>query len=575
MEKKGKAELIIRGGNIVNVYTEEILEGYSVAVANGKILHVGKDFEAYLDDATTVISTESKVVVPGFIDAHTHMDYLAPLTEYIKYLLPRGTTTIVTELAAIGNCAGYEALFHLVSTFAHLPGRVFGLAPVAIPPDPRFENGRHLQLDLIKALLDKEEILGIGEAYWPRVLSDDLFLKDIFDAALVKKKVIEGHSAGARGKKLWAYAAAGVTACHESITPEEALERLRLGLYVMVRGGSNRNDMGLLKELIKKQANLRRLILVTDGMTPKDLVAGKGMASVVQEAINLGLNPLKAFQAVSLNAAERFGLDHWLGGLAPGHAADILILPSLTKVQPECVICRGRIVAKDGEMLIEAPNLEFPKELYPPVSMSGKRYSKEDFQLTNPGGAKRVRVISLSTDLLTSEKQIDIDELGYKDGNVLAQPAKDILKVALISRYVHDRKVLGLLHGFGLRRGACATSVTWDTGNLLVMGSNEEDMASAINRLLDLGGGLVFSQKGRVLAELSLPLGGLLCNRSMKEVAEGIGRVENVLRENGCSRENPFLSLQTLTFTPLPSLRITDKGIVDVRSREIKSVFVE
>jgi adenine deaminase len=456
-----------------------------------------------------------------------------------------------------------------------MPARVFALAPVMIPPNPRLEFGRHLSLDLIAGLLEKREILGIGETYWPYVLSGDSFLNAAFEMALSKGKIIEGHSAGARGKKLSAYTAAGVTGCHESITPEEALERLRLGLYVMVRSGSNRNDMGLLKELIKKEANLRRLILVTDGLSPKDLLAGRGMASVVQEAINLGLKPLKAFQAVSLNAAERFGLDHWLGGLAPGHAADILILPSLTKVEPEFVICKGRIVAKDGEMLIEAPDLEFPKELYPAVSMNGKRYSKEDFRLTNPGRAKRLRVISLSTDLLTSEKQIDIDEVGHKDDNVLAEPAKDILKVALISRYVHDRKVLGLLHGFGLRRGACATSVTWDTGNLLVIGSSEEDMATAINRLLDLGGGLVYSQEGRVLGELSLPLGGVLCDRSMKEVAEGIGRVENVLRENGCSRESPFLSLQTLTFTPLPSLRITDKGIADVRSGEVRSVFVE
>lgn len=570
-----KAELIISGGRLVNVYTEEILEGYSVVVAGGKIVHVGRDFEDYLDDSTTLISAETKVIVPGFIDAHTHVDYLAPLSEYIRYLLPQGTTTIVTELAGTGNCAGYEALFHLISTFANMPARVFALAPLMIPPNPRLEYGRHISLDLIACLLEKREILGIGETYWPHVLSGDSFLNAAFEIALNKGKIIEGHSAGARGKKLSAYTAAGVTACHESITAEEALERLRLGLYVMVRGGSNRNDMGLLKELIKKQANLRRLILVTDGLTPKDLLAGKGMASVVQEAINLGLGPLKAFQAVSLNAAERFGLDHWLGGLAPGHAADILILPSLTKVEPELVICRGQIVAKNGEMLVDVPNLEFPKELYPAVSISGKRYSKEDFRLTNPGGAKRLRVISLNTDFLTSEEQIDIDAVGYRDGNVLAEPAKDILKVALISRYVHDQKVLGLLHGFGLQRGACGTSVTWDTGNLLVIGSNEEDMARAINRLLELGGGIVFLQEGHVLGELSLPLGGLLCNRSMKEVAVGIARVENMLRENGCSRESPFLSLQTLTFTPLPSLRITDKGIADVRSGEVKSVFVE
>lgn len=560
----GSADLLALGGEVVNVYTEEVVR-WDVAVADGRIAAVGPDLSALAGPATERLDVRGKVLVPGFLDAHTHLDILVTVPALLREAIPRGLTALVTEMGQVTSALGAPGARWFLDTLGVQPIHAYATAPVisyltaeARPDQPLLDAAA------LGTLLEDPRVLGLGEVYWHRLLPEPERLLPLIDRARALGKTVEGHTAGARGPRLLACAAAGLASCHEPITAMEALERLRLGMRVMIREGSVRRDLEAVLEVRHTGVSLRRATLGSDGIWPPDLLARGYMDGIVQRAIDLGLAPVTAYQLASLNAAEHFGLDGELGGIAPGRWADFLVLPNLRTVRPEAVVARGRVVAREGRCLVPCPEVPMPAGLYP-----GPRPGPLDpasLRLGATGARTRARVIRIAGDILTTEAEAT---LPVRDGAVLADPASDVLLAAVCDRRTGLRRGLGLVQGVGLREGAVASTLSFDTADLVLVGASREALAAAGQRAVAIGGGfVVVDARGAVRAELPLPLGGIATAAPVREVAQGLDAVAAALRDLGCGLAHPLLTLQTLTFTAIPALRLTTRGLLAVKSRE-------
>ncbi len=558
------ADLLVTGGDVVNVYTGEVVR-WDVAVAAGRVAAVGDDLAALAGPATLRLDARGKVLVPGFLDGHTHLDVFVALPELLREAIPRGLTAFVTEMAQVSSALGAGGARWFLETLAAQPIHAYATAPVisyltveGVPGQPALDEAA------MAALLDDPRVLGLGEVYWHRLLPEPERLLPLITRARALGKTVEGHTAGARGSRLVACAAAGVGSCHEPITAAEALERLRLGLHVLIREGSVRRDLEAVLEIRRAGVSLRRASLASDGIWPPDLVARGYMDGIVQRAIDLGLPPVTAYQMASLNAAEHFGLDGDLGGIAPGRWADLLVLPELRTVRPEAVVARGRLVAREGRCLVPCPVVPLPAGLY-----DGPRPGPLDpasLRLAASGSSARVRLIRIAGDIVTAEAEAT---LPVRDGAVLADPASDLLLAAVCDRRAGRLRGLGVVQGFGLREGAVASTLSFDTADLVLVGASREALAAAGRRAVELRGGfVVVDGHGAVRAEVPLPLGGVAAEAPVAEVARGLDGVVAALRALGCGLAHPLLTLQTLTFTAIPALRLTTRGLLAVKTRE-------
>ena len=405
--------------------------------------------------------------------------------------------------------------------------------------------------------------------YWHRLLPEPERLLPLIERARRLGKTVEGHSAGARGAKLDAFAAAGIGSDHEPITVAEAVELLRRGLTVLIREGSIRRELDTLAAIRETGVSLRRLALASDGIWPPDLVARGYVDAIVQRAIDLGLPPVTAYQMASLNVAEHFGLDGEVGGLAPGRFADLLVLPDSRTVRPEVVVARGRVVARDGRCLAPLAPAELPPGLY-----DGPRVGPveaDTFRVPAAGAAARVRVIRTEGQVRTFE---DEARLAVRAGTVEPDPAGDVALAAALDRRGSGRRAVGFVRGFGLREGALASTVSFDTADLVAVGAAREPLAAAVRRVVALGGGLVaVDGAGVVRAELPLPVGGFASPRPLVEVAAGLAAFAGAARALGCPFDNPLLPLETLTFQAIPALRLTARGLLDVKSQRVLPVL--
>ncbi|MBI3077508.1 MAG: adenine deaminase, partial [Deltaproteobacteria bacterium] len=355
---RAKADLVVVNGRLVNVYSGEVQQGVTVAIKGRRIAYVGAGCEHTIGPETERLDAAGAYLVPGLIDAHTHQAELLQLTEFVRVAAPHGTTTVVTETNGLANAMGAAGVQAFLEECRHQPIKVFITAPGMVPPFPHLEGSRRLDLDEFTAILDDERTLGMGESFWPRVLVADDSILERLRRCLNAGKEPEGHAAGARRERLQAYAAAGISSCHESISPEDALERLRLGLHVMLREGSIRQDLAGIAPLKDAPVDTRRLILVTDTTWPGELVADGHMDHVVRRAVALGFDPVRAVQMATLNAAEHFGLKH-LGGIAPGKIADLLLVDDLRAFRARVVLSDGRLLARDGRLLQELPRFSY------------------------------------------------------------------------------------------------------------------------------------------------------------------------------------------------------------------------
>lgn len=548
------ADIIIYNGKIVNVDTLEILEGYSILIKNGRFAYVGKEISGGSTDKNTLkIDAEGSYITPGLIEAHTHIAYYFSIDEFVRYALAAGTTTVITETSEPGNALGKEGIENLLCQSKSMPMKVFITTPCFAPLFDALETSNAPTVDQTISFFSNPRVLGVGEAYWPKVIKPDSRTAKLFEAAENYGIKLQGHSAGARGNRLDAYFASGISSCHEPITADEVMERLRMGIHVILREGSNRHDLATASPVKEMISDFRLLSASTDGINARDLAKGH-LNRIIERLIELGWNPLIAIQMLTLNAAAVFNLDDKMGSIAPGKIADLCIVDDLSRFNPRIVISNGKPVAKDGKITIDMKRVYYPKTFY--NSMKLERLKRSDFRF--PTG--KVGSIVLSKELVTIYKQIDTDNL-----------PDDTLFYAVFDRYGNGNAAYSYLIGTGITTGAFATTLNWDCFQLSVFGKTIEDIIVAANRVIEAGGGIAIAEKGKIIAEIPLPIGGIISDLPLGELAEKEKAAEDALFSIGCKIKNPLTRFQTLSFTGLPFAKLTDKGLIDVKNK----LFIE
>jgi len=559
---KEKADLALLDATILNVYTGEWLEGHSVCVKGEWIAYVGPDPGDTIGRDTQVLDARGKTIIPGFIDGHAHlMDQLYTVAEFLRYAMVGGTTTIITESMEVFPVMGYEGVADFLESLKDQPIKLFATAPAMVSTSKRAQG---IPKRTLKRILSRDDVVGLGESYWQKVIGEPEEYFPLFQETLKLGKRLEGHSAGAKGRRLMAYSASGISSCHEPIKADEVLERLRLGMHVMIREGSVRADLASIATIRDAGVELRRLMLVTDGVSPRDLLEKGYMEGVVQKAIECGFDPIHAVQMATINTAEYFSLDGIVGGISPGKHADMVVIPNPREIIAEYVISKGQVIAREGELLKSPRRHAFREKSRNSIHLK-RSLRASDFAIRVKDAAKdvKVRVIDQVTGLITKELIVPMPVV---DGEIRQDVARDIIKVAAIDRRFSPGKTfVGLIRGFGLRRGAFASTKSWDTSDIIVVGENDEDMALAVNRIFELKGGAVACAAGRILAEIPLPFFGLISDLPVEEIAGKIGEIKKAVKELGFPFDDPLLSINTLTGAAIPFLRICEEGLVDLK----------
>jgi len=552
------ADLVITHGTLFNSYTREFIPDQAIWVKNGKIAYVGPDHDPTKDKDTQFIDTGGMVILPGLIDGHTHLSTSKTLVdEFVKHVIPTGTTTVITETTEFGSVLGKEGIEWLVRGLDGQPIRFFytvaplcGLTPleeILAPPN-----------EAMAPFLKDPKCVGLGEIYW-----SNLFLKGIQSERVLGlasmthaiQKPVEGHTAGASGKKLQAYTCFGVSSCHEPTTQKEVLERLRLGYWVMIREGSIRHELPAIRGIFDKKLDFRRVILSTDGVDPIDLIEKGYLDASLRTALKLGVPPELAYQMVTLNVAEHFHLDHLIGALAPGKMADIVISPSPEEYSPQLIMGGGKVIFKEGKTLARPRKPTFPDTLFDTVKIGS-------YTLPPIPSKGKARAMDLVTGLVTKETVVNLDN---------REDCKDLIFALALDRLGGGKAFLGFLRGFGLQKGAIGSTMAWDTGDMIVVGRDLPSLKAVIQRAQEIGGGVVFAEGNDIVAELPAPVCGVLSTKTMEEARQEMKQLGNVLRENGVPWENPLLTLDTLTGCAIPHLRITHHGYVRMKDRQVLS----
>ncbi len=566
-----KADLAVVNARLVNVYTGEILDNCSVSIKDKWIAAVGNDLEYSIGAKTEVIDAGGETVIPGFIDGHTHLAWLYTAYEFLKFAMKGGTTTIITETMEPFPISGYDGVVDFLESLKDQPIKIFSTAPFMASIS---DSARGISIETLKKFLSRKDIIGLGESYWQSVLQHPDLSLPILHEAFLSGKSLEGHSAGASTNKLNAYIAAGISSCHEPIKADEVLERLRLGLYVMIREGSIRRDLEEISKIKDFGVDLRRLVLVSDGVEPEDLLEKGYMEFIVQKAIDCGFDPITAIQMATLNVAEHFSIDGIIGGIAPGRYADLLIIPDERTIQAQYVISNGQVIAQNGNLLKQPRRHVFSKQSMTSVHLNCK-LNASDFAVKMQKAADKVevRIINMVTDLVTSELKMTVPVV---EDEIRQDISSDIIKIAAIDRTHNPGKIFtGLIKGFCLKKGAFACSASWDTTDIIVIGANDADMAMAVNRIFDLQGGAVISLNGKIEAELPMPVFGILSDLPMEQIAEKTENIKNKLSELGVSFPDPLLSLIALTGAAIPFLRICEEGLVNLKNGKTVGLIID
>ena len=562
-------DTVIVNGKIVNVFTNSIDEGLAVVIKNGFIASVEENGKASSYRPGKVIDAKGLYLCPGFIDAHTHIDSLYPFYAFAPYSILGGTTTVVTETSAVACACGMEGVEYFTKSTAGYPVRCFFLAPPLTPPFPDMEGSKGLTLREFGRFLRRDDVVAIGEAYWTRIVEGDPRILRQAEIAIGENKKLDGHAAGARNKRLIEYVLTGITSCHESITVQEALEKLRLGLYIMIRQGFVRKELPELSKLKDLSIDTRRLILTSDVFDAVMLIEEGYLDSIVRSAISYGFEPIEAIKMATINPADYYGLRH-LGAIAPLRRADISFLGSLADVDVRHVMADGSMVMENRRFTGDVTPHEYPEKIRSSVYAS--RISADDLRIRAGETDGNIRVIKVLNQTITEEitwKPTVRNGYLEKDTNL------DIIPVSVINRYDSSQMGKGFITGTGINCGALATTLIWDTGNILTIGSSEEDMAKAVGRLIDLQGGTVIVKDGEVIFEFPMPAFGTMPIDSIEKIAARTKEMELKVRQIGITLERPFLTIQTIPFCGLPFLRITDKGLADIKNRRLVPLFID
>ncbi len=548
------ADLVLRNGLVINTFTREI-EQADAAIYGGKIAGIGS-----YDKAKEIIDLHGAFLAPGLINGHTHLEssMLHP-ARYAQAVVPRGTLAAVTDLHEIANVCGVEGVRFFMNWAQRLPLDMIFMAPSCVPATHLETSGARIGFEEIRKLLAHHNVKGLGEMMnFPGVIGGDPGVLKKISAS--KNRVIDGHAPGLTGKELNAYLSAGIGSEHEATTIDEGREKLRRGMHLMIREGSSEKNLDALLPLVT-DSTYKRCFFVVDDRSCSDLLREGDIDAVVRRAIEKGLEPVRAIQMATINTAEYFRL-HDRGAIAPGYRADLITITDLPRLEIDMVFHKGKLVARRGKPLFSVPRVA--PELTDTVRV--KPLSVESLSLRSRQGDEGERkhpVIQIVPAQITTRKSVEA--MRVVDGLVTPDVKRDILKLVVVERHNATGNIgLGLVRGFGLKKGALASSVAHDSHNIIAVGTDDSDILKAIEEIDRLQGGLVVCAGGQVLASLPLPIAGLLSPEPLDVVVSQHDEVEKAAAGLGKVPPAPFAILSFLALPVIPELRLTDLGLVDV-----------
>ena len=560
-----KANLVLTNCNLLSVYTREIIPNTQIAIVNDRIAYVGPNANHTVGPKTKIIDIKNKFVSPGFADPHLHIDQFVLPSEFAKQALLCGVTSLFSDPIDIVSVAGNKGFQEFLKLGENLPIRIFQTVPGGLPVDAKFSNSKSLTLSQEKTAIKHPHVLGMGEVFsWTKVTSREPKTMKSLSTMLEHDCIINGHTAGASDKKLNAYISSGILSCHEPINFEQVLERLRLGMWVMIREGSIRRDLKEIIPHILSHGTYRdRLMFCSDGLDPLDLSKFGHIDYCIRESIKLGLDPIDAVTMASKNNFDYYNMGKDLGGIAPGKLADILVFDNLKSFKPKHVFVGGKLIVSNGSFVSRIRKNIISPWIKNTVKL--KKFSKNDFLIKSKKDNVKANTIFMLNEIIT---KLGESELSCKDGYVSASIDKDIWKIAAFDR-IHgtNKHSIGFLENFGAEIGAFASTWSFHENDMIVLGSNDSDMAIASNHLIKNQGGLVVVKSGKILASMPLQFGGIVSTDSFETVSSNFEQINNSIVDLGCKFTRPHLIPLFLPFLALPSVRILAGGIVDVKKR--------
>ncbi|MFO7848584.1 MAG: adenine deaminase [Spirochaetia bacterium] len=558
------AELVLKNAKIVNVFSHEIIEG-SLAIDRGVIVGTG----AYTGEKE--VDMMGRYLIPGLLDAHVHIESsLSTPGQFAKAVVPHGTTGLVADPHEIANVKGKEGVRFMIESSRRIPLKVRYMVPSCVPATEFEHAGAVLDSETIEELMDEESVIGLGEVMdYPSLVNGEEELLDKLMTAHRRGSMIDGHGPMLLGRDLNAYASAGIRSDHESSTLEEMRERLRAGMYCLIRQGSAAQNLPDLIAGVRPE-NSRRCMFCTDDRHPEDVIAEGHIDNHLRMAVERGIDPITAVQMATINTAEAYGLKT-AGALAPGYDADIAVVEDLKDFKVHSVYIDGKKAAEGGTALFSVPEVDISRVT---DTVRVKEFGKDQFALSIPSGIARVMRLHPNS-LLTEEavRKVNTDS----SGNFIRHPKLDILKIAVIERHKASGNIgLALVENYKLSRGAVASTIAHDSHNIITVGENDEDMYAAVQELIRVGGGITLAEGGEVLDTLPLPVAGLMSDRPIEEISGKLHSMYKTAFERlGVnSLLDPFMTLSFLALPVIPELKLTDMGLFDARSFTFTEVNV-
>lgn len=559
-----KADLVLKNASVINVFSNEIYKA-DIAISGDSIAGVGPDYRGVIE-----LDLAGKYVCPGFIDAHVHIESsMVPPREFAKVVIPHGVTTVIADPHEIANVIGLEGIRFMLQDAKHGPMSMFVDAPSCVPATNMETSGSQLEFSDLATLLSNPWVIGLGEVMnYPGVIhADKSVLQKIETFA---GKPIDGHAPGVTGKEINAYVAAGVGSDHECVNYAEAIEKIRLGMTIFIREATGAKNLAGLIELFKPEL-IDRVCLCTDDRQPHDLIDRGSIDYIIRSAIEKGVEPMMAIKTGTINAANYFGLKD-RGAIVPGRRADLIVFEDLYNLRPEKVYYGGRLAAEAGHM---SDWDEVPTQHTKARGTINVRMDNLDFNVPAAGlGANgKMRVIGIVPEQLVTNHLLENPTMVGR--SVVSDTSRDIIKIAVVERHFGTGKVgKGFIQGLKLKRGAIACTVAHDHHNIVVAGVDDTSMETAVKEIIRAQGGMVVVDGGKILSTLPLPIAGLMSDQPIKTVRQQYDTLIAAIRELGSDAKDPFMTLSFMALSVIPSLKLTDLGLVDVDKFRLTDLFL-
>ena len=564
---RAAAQTVIVNATVVNVCTHELMPHTDVAISMGRIAMVG-DCRHCIGPDTQVVDAQNKWLAPAFMDGHIHIESsMLTAGEYAKAVVPHGTSAVFMDPHEICNVLGLEGVRCMLQDAKRTPLKAIMSTPSCVPAVPGFEDtGATIEPEDVAQTMEWEECSGLGEMMnFPGIVYGDDRAHAIVGETLKADKIATGHfSIPETDKMLNAYIAAGIRCCHESTDAQQALAKMRLGMYAMFREGSAWHDLKeVAKAITEHNVDTRFACLISDDAHPHTLIEKGHLDHIVRRAQQEGIDAITAIQMVTINVAQCFQMDHDMGSITPSKCADMVLLDDPVDCRINTVWIDGELVAQDGKLVVDVPPYCYPDWATQSMRLAPK--TAADFVVPHIGTHAKVRVIEVIPARTGTIEKTAV--LPVVDGGIAADPQQDILKAFVFERHRNTGAFgYGFVKGFGIRKGALAQTVAHDAHNLLVVGTNDKDMALAVQQLLQMGGGMVAVADGKVLGQVALPIAGLMSDHPLEEMDTAVQQLETAWQTMGCTLPSPFMTMSIVSLACLPQLRLTNRGLVDCRS---------